>query len=218
MDIYKFIEENITDQSCFFEVGSHFGIDTAKIIKFTSNIHCFEPDLRNIEIFKKLGLSVVLNQIAISNIDGYAEFYLSSGNVYESKYGPTNNEILNRNDWSASSSLKLPKNHKIVTPWVKFENNINVQTKRIDTYCLEKNIEKIDFIWMDVQGAEMDVIQGMGNMKNKIHFIYTEYSDNELYENQPTKDQIIENLGNDWRLVFDFGGDILLENKKFMKI
>ena len=93
MDIYKFIEENITDQSCFFEVGSHFGIDTAKIIKFTSNIHCFEPDLRNIEIFKKLGLSVVLNQIAISNIDGYAEFYLSSGNVYESKYGPTNNEI-----------------------------------------------------------------------------------------------------------------------------
>jgi FkbM family methyltransferase len=218
MDIYKFIENNISEKSLFFEIGSHFGIDTEKFTNFTKNLHCFEPDPRNIEMFKKLGLNVILNNVAVSNIDGYAEFYLSSGDVYESIYGPTNNDILNKNDWSASSSLKFPKNHKIVTPWVKFEKKITVQTTRIDTYCVEKSIEKIDFIWMDVQGAEIEVIEGIGNMKNKIHFIYTEYSDSELYENQPTKNKIIENLGIDWKVIFDFGGDILLENMKYKSI
>jgi FkbM family methyltransferase len=215
MNIKNFIKENLNSESIFFEIGSHFGLDTKEFIKITKNIHCFEPDPRNIEMFKKLKLPIVLNECAVSNIDGTSTFYLSSGNVFESKYGPTSNEIVNNNDWSASSSLISPKNHIIKTPWVKFENIIEVKTKKIETYCLEKNIEKIDFVWMDVQGAELNVINGMGGVKNKIRYIYTEYSDEELYENQATKKQIVEELGTNWDVIFDFGGDILLKNKNF---
>lgn len=215
MDIKNFIKNNLNNESIFFEIGSHFGSDSKEFINITKNLHCFEPDPRNIEMFKRLNLPIVLNEYAISDIDGISILYLSSGNVYESINGPTNDEVLNKNDWSASSSLMSPKNHIIKTPWVKFEKNIEVKTKRFDTYCLEKNIEKIDFIWMDVQGAELNIINGMGDFKNKIRYIYTEYSDEELYEKQGTKKQITDLLGDNWVVLFDFGGDILLQNNNF---
>ena len=215
MNIRNFIKENLNNESVFFEIGSHFGVDTKEFINITKNLHCFEPDHRNIQMFKQLNLPVILNEYAISDIDGISKFYLSSGNVYESKYGPTNNELVNQNDWSASSSLMVPKNHTVKTPWVKFENTIEVKTKKIETYCLENKIEKIDFIWMDVQGAELNIIKGMGEFKDKINYIYTEYSDEELYEYQGTKQQIIDLLGPNWNVIFDFGGDILLKNKNY---
>jgi hypothetical protein len=108
-----------------------------------------------------------------------------------------------------------PKNHTVKTPWVKFENTIEVKTKKLETYCLENKIEKIDFIWMDVQGAELNIIKGMGEFKDKINYIYTDYSDEELYECQGTKQQIIDLLGPNWDVIFDFGGDILLKNKNY---
>lgn len=215
MDIYKFIKENLNKDSVFFEIGSHFGLDTKEFLSVTKNLHCFEPDPRNIKMFKALNLPVKLNEFAVSNIDGDMDFYLSSGSVYDSKHGPTHQDIVNKNDWSCSSSLKKPKNHINETPWVKFNSVINVETKRLDTYCNENNIEKINFIWMDVQGAELDVILGMGDFKKNIQYIYTEYSDKELYESQPTKNQIINVLDDNWEIVFDFGGDILLKNKNF---
>ena len=122
MNIYEFIENIFNEDSVFFEIGSHFGLDTKKLLSITKKIYCFEPDPRNIKIFKNFNLPVILNEIAISNIDGIQDFYLSSGNVYESQYGPTNEDIVNLNDWSASSSLKQPKNHLKITPWVKFNS------------------------------------------------------------------------------------------------
>lgn len=215
MDIYSIINSIFNKNSIFFEIGSHFGLDTQKLLLISNHIHCFEPDPRNIEIFKKFNLPVILNEIAISDKDGIEDFYLSSGNVYESKYGPTHQDIVNNHDWSSSSSLKQPKHHLTITPWVKFNYKISVKTQRLDTYCIQNNINKIDFIWMDVQGAELDVICGIGDYKNKINYIYTEYSDYELYENQPTKQQILDYLGSDWEVLFDFGGDILLKNNNF---
>ena len=218
MNIKNFIKENLNNESVFFEIGTHFGVDTKEFINITKNLHCFEPDHRNIEIFKQLNLPIILNEYAISDFDGMSKFYLSSGNVYESKYGPTNDELFNQNDWSASSSLMTPKNHIQKTPWVKFENTVEVETKKIETYCLENNIKNVDFIWMDVQGAELNIIKGMGEFKEKIHYIYTEYSDEELYEGQGTKEQIIELLGPNWDIIFDFGSDILLKNKNYKNI
>jgi FkbM family methyltransferase len=212
MNIYQFIKLNLNQDSVLFEIGSHFGLDTKEFLATTSNIHCFEPDPRNIKMFKSLDLPVKLNEFAVSNVDGNMDFYLSSGSVYESKYGPTHQEIVNNNDWSSSSSLKKPKNHINETPWVKFDLVVNVETKRLDTYAMQNNITKIDFIWMDVQGAELDVIMGMGNLKNNIKYIYTEYSDKELYESQPNKNQIMNELGEGWGVIYDFGGDILLKN------
>lgn len=214
MNIYNFIKNNFDENSIFFEIGSHFGTDTSNLLKITKKIHCFEPDPRNIEVFKGLNLPLVLNELAVSNMDGESDIYLSSGNVYDSPYGPTDNNFVNSRDWSASSSIKRPKNHLIRTPWVKFNKKIRIKTTRIDTYCEKNNIDRIDFIWMDTQGSELDIIEGMGKLKEKIGYIYSEYSNEELYEGQGNKTKILNSLGPNWEIIFDFGDDILLKNKK----
>jgi FkbM family methyltransferase len=214
INIFEFIDLNIRkNNSVIFEIGCHIGQDTEKIYN-SSNclIHGFEPDPRNFEILinKKSEFFCSLNSFAISNIDGHSNFFISSGNPPEIYDNPD----LNR-DWSASNSLKKPVEHLNSHPWCKFENNIVVKTKRIDTYSKEKSIKNIDFIWMDVQGAEDLVISGLGEMKNKIKYIYTEYSDLELYEGSSNKEKILKMLGENWEILIEYENDILIENKLY---
>jgi FkbM family methyltransferase len=212
MKIYDFIKNTLNEDSVIFEIGSHMGLDTKKIKDFTRsvNIHCFECDPRNIEIFKNQEIDVFFNPIAVSDKDGIIGFYQSTGNpnvIFD-------DSVLNENDWTASSSTKIPKDHLIDVPWCKFKESINVNCTRVDTYCKEKFIDYIDFVWMDVQGAEKEVISGFGDIIKKTRFIYTEYSDREFYEDGIfNKDSISKILGEDWTIVYDFGTDLLLENK-----
>ena len=81
----------------------------------------------------------------------------------------------------------------------------------LDTWCDENGIEAIDFIWLDVQGAEMDVIRGGEKVLVKTRYIYTEYSDQELYEGQSPLDQLLNALPA-FKIVERYRGDVLLEN------
>jgi hypothetical protein len=87
-----------------------------------------------------------------------------------------------------------------------------VPTLRLDDWCGENNIDRIDFIWMDVQGAEGDVIAGASRILKKTRFLYTEYSNNELYEGQLSLKQLLARLP-----LFDvlatYPGDVLLKNR-----
>lgn len=213
MDIYHFIEKNISriQNPVIFEIGSHIGMDSEKISRLTgSKIYGFEPDPRNLEILngKRSQFFHEISPVAVSDSDGKANFYLSSGTppeVYE-------DDDMNR-DWSASNSLKFPRKHLDLHTWCKFDYFIEVDTIKLDTYCNAKGIERIDFVWMDVQGAEDLVIDGMQQMKLNTKFIYTEFSKEELYDKSPSKTQILKLLGSEWRIIKEFENDILLGNQ-----
>ena len=88
----------------------------------------------------------------------------------------------------------------------------------LDSFFKNENLEKIDFIWMDVQGAEDLVFKGGEYLltNDKIHYIYTEYSNRELYENQMNLKEISKALPN-YEILDLFnesgGTDVLLKNK-----
>lgn len=210
MNIFDFIKQNFDERSTIFEIGCHMGLDTEKISKLTGSLdyHCFECDPRNVEILEGRNLGVKLNALAASDTDGEIDFYLSTGKP------PTlfHESILNENDWTASSSTKRPKKHLEVTPWCEFTHPIKVNSTRIETYCENKAVDSIDFVWMDVQGAEIEVLTGFGKMLQKTSYIYTEYSDDELYEGGlVSKQNILDLLGDNWIIVHDFGNDVLLK-------
>lgn len=210
--IYDFIERNFDNYSIIFEVGVHIGTDTEKIKLLTGSdfIYGFEPDPRNIEILNirnRISLFKNFYPCALSNVNGDASFNLSSGNPPEIYDDPDMNM-----DWSASSSLKYPKNHLKIHEWCKFENVIEVKTLRMDDLCRGLNINKIDLVWMDVQGAEDLVIEGMGDFKNNIRFIYTEYNNDDLYDGSPTLEKIISILGEGWSIEKVYENDVLLKN------
>jgi FkbM family methyltransferase len=224
MRIYDFIKENFSEDSVIFEIGCHFGRDTKKIWEKTGSkkMHVFEPDPRNIEYLINEGIDKMckLNTLAVSDKRGKSTFHLSSGEPF----GNFEDRELIQNGWSLSNSLKKPVDHLSIHPWCKFENSMEVDTISIDEYTRENNIDLIDFIWMDVQGAEDLVFSGMDRSKEFTRFIYTEYCEDgvELYESSPNKNKILDILGPDWEILYDFGNtgsgiDFLLANKKYKK-
>ena len=50
---------------------------------------------------------------------------------------------------------------------------IRVASVTLENFCLENRIPSVDLIWMDVQGGELKVIEGMGNLRPKAIFAET---------------------------------------------
>jgi FkbM family methyltransferase len=128
--------------------------------------------------------------LALSDRRGTAEFFVSSGAPETKDLGE---------DWNygnKSNSLLPPgEKQKEQVPWLKFENKVMVQTDTLDHFCEEQKIEQVDFLHMDVQGAEWLVLQGAQKMLPKIKAIWLEVADEEVYKGQKVKKDIENFLG-----------------------
>ncbi|MDD5722183.1 MAG: FkbM family methyltransferase [Syntrophales bacterium] len=189
------------------EIGCNDGSNTLWFLEVfdSPRIFCFEPDPRAASRFRKrIGErdEIHFYEYAISNKDGEEVFYMSGGQETEEM----------PEGWDYSGSIRKPNNHMLAHPWCKFEKNIVIPTKKLDTWCTEQGIDTFDFIWMDVQGAEIDVIQGGRTALKNTRFLYTEYSNKELYEGQLPLKQLLKELAG-FEVVVRYPDDILLSNK-----
>ncbi len=194
------------------EIGAHDGSDTFFLAELfpQATIYAFEPDPRAIAKLAARGPHPRIKAFAtaIGAFDGEAEFYASGGLMpgatpaQEKRY---------RDGWDKSGSLRAPKNHLVTDPWVTFDQRIKVMVRRLDTWMNLHGIARIDFIWADVQGAEADMIAGAQNALAVTRYLYTEYSDDELYEGQPTLDQICASLPS-FVVQKRYSSDVMLRN------
>jgi FkbM family methyltransferase len=129
-----------------FDVGANIGRYTflaAMRLRERGTIHSFEP---NREAFRGLSgnlrrnemTNALANEIALCDRDGKATFYL-----------PKNRE------WCVGS---------LIEGFACQTEPITVDVMRLDTYCAKFGIKKIDLIKMDVEGAELKVLKGMGSL------------------------------------------------------
>ena len=213
MDIKQFISR--LDIKVFVEIGMHFGTDTQEFRRMhpQARIVSFEPDPRNIEMIKKLGNDKIceLHELALSNTNESMDFYLSSGD----SRGRVPEVILQQNDWSCSSSLKKPTGHLSLHKWITFPSSVKVSCCKLDDFEPLKNT-KIDFMWVDVQGAEDLVFSCAQETLKNTHYVYTEYCNQQLYEGQLNLQGILK-LFPGFRVLIDYGGDVLLQNTNFNK-
>jgi FkbM family methyltransferase len=187
-----------------FEIGCADGGDTLEFINTFSDleIYCFEPEPKNIKLVKEK-----IN---------YPKHHLFEGVISD-----VNGELIfnrsrtdNPDDLSYSGSIKKPKEHLNEWSFIKFDEQITVKSITLDKFCEDKNIQLIDFIWADVQGAEENLIMGgLNTLNTKVRYFYTEYSNKEYYEGQLRLDALLNLMGDNWELVRDFGSDVLLKNK-----
>ena len=164
--IHEWIGELIggIENPVIFEVGANTGSDTVKLASVKGAfVHAFEPEPRcNLS---EMPANVAVNKVAVSDQQGEATFNLSDSKGHE---------------WTYSSSLLNPKNHLVVHKHVQFNRQVVVKTVRLDDYCRSKKVKHIDFLWMDVQGAEAKVFAGAAEILKNTRYIYTEYSNDEM--------------------------------------
>jgi 2-O-methyltransferase len=181
----------------FLELGAHDGTDTAWMAALpNTEIHAFEPDPRNAPPARE---NVAVHRLAVGDRDGACPLLMS-----KSGWG---------REWTYSSSIKLPKNHLSRYP-VTFGETIEVGITTLDSFCRAYRLGTIDFIWADIQGAEGEMIRGGRETLARTKYLFTEYSDDELYENQITLKEMLALLP-DFRVVEIWPDDVLLENRQF---
>jgi len=189
------------------EIGCNDGRDTLQFLQVFEQpcVYCFEPDPRAAKRFQDAvgdRDEVQLFELALGHKQGQTAFHMSSGK--ESEEWPEG--------WDFSGSIRKPAKHLEVHPWCRFDRVISVEITTLDKWCAEQGVEKIDFIWMDVQGAEIDVIRGGSAALAKTRFLYTEYSDLELYAGQANLIDLLKAL-NGFQVITRYPHDILLRNK-----
>ena len=88
-----------------------------------------------------------------------------------------------------SSSILAPKGHLQVFDHVKFEQTIELTSTTVDDILvfLGQNgqaevTQRLDTLYMDVQGAEFKVLLGAGRTLKHIKYIHTELIRSDLYE------------------------------------
>jgi 2-O-methyltransferase len=165
--IKQFLPHNPT----IVEAGAHIGRDTLKMSLLWPDgiIYAFEPVPT---LFTQLIARTVKHNnifcysLALSNSIGYAPFYVSSGAS------------------TAVSSLLRPKEYSIDRPEVTFELTY-VSTVTLDYWAQQNNITTIDFLWLDIQGAELQVLQASPTILWTVKALLIEASLTERFEHNP---------------------------------
>jgi FkbM family methyltransferase len=196
------------DDPVIVEVGANCGQTTVEMLRAMpgATIYAFEPDPRAIAKFRAAvaGPNVHLYECAIGAINGIVNFHQSSGGEELPGYSQ---------GWDQSGSIRRPNSHLTVWPWVRFEREITVPIMTLDAWSQLHQLERADFIWADVQGAESDLVEGAARFLPASRFLYTEYSNDEWYEGQVTLAGLCEKLAN-FDLIVRYPTDVLFRNKR----
>lgn len=142
---------------------------------------------------------------AIGATNGKMTFYKSGGQEFVGGVCTAN--------YYGSSSIRKPKLVTTAFKGMTFSESV-VDVVSLDYHVKRAGLEGkiIDFIWADIQGAEVDLINGGKEAFKNVRYLYTEYVDSELYEGEIGLQKILEMLP-DFEVVEDYVGDVLLKNK-----
>jgi len=147
--------------------GAHVGQEVEMYVNYgIKDIFLFEPQketfqnlLRSMLKFQKQGINVQCFNHALGPTKKTTSLHRSSNN-------------------GGSSSLLAPKDHITIYPEVQFTDSEEVQVERLDDIALPK----VNFLVMDVQGYELEVLKGATSRLSHIDYIYTEVNQLQLYE------------------------------------
>ena len=179
--------------SVVFDVGACNAVDSIRYSKLfpTATVYAFEPLPQNIKQAKKNirafgGDRVKLVEAALSDSIGPAEFYVSGGHPPGYKASA---------DWqfgAMSSSLLEPDEVAIQSQWswLEFRKTTTIETLTLNHFCEANEISEVGLMHLDVQGAELKVLNGAGDFLSKIHAIWLEVSSEKFYRNQPLASEL----------------------------
>ena len=157
-NILNLVKKILPNNPNILEAGANCGEDTVNLCQVwpNANIFSFEPLLMSYDkLIKKVSnfSNVKCFPYALNNFTGKTNFYLCFHN--------------------AASSLLKP--NSILDPHMSFQKEtIEVDCIILDDWASSNNISKIDFMSLDMEGAELMVLKSSPKIMSTVKAIYTE--------------------------------------------
>ncbi|MGK7922408.1 MAG: FkbM family methyltransferase [Trichodesmium sp.] len=199
--ISRFIQSN----HIVFDVGSSVGNWTQEVFANHSNaeIHIFEPRLQAYRnLIKNLSTEIQSGKIIANN------FAVAKTEELKTFYDYENNPQLS----TFYRRVNLEKRHNFPPP-----KEVPILTKTIDNYCKGLGIKRINFLKIDVEGSELDVLLGCDRLltQGKIDYIQFEYGGTYL-DSKTTLKQVFSYLQSCRYLMFKILADRLEHIPQFL--
>jgi FkbM family methyltransferase len=154
-----------------FDVGANVGDFTKTSLEFfpESKYFCFEPSENTYNKLKNniVNDNVFLYKIALSNVNKELPF--------TKNYNVCNSLVVEKNSDKENTQLDKLDIRMRALSGDDIETEI-VQTKTIDSFCQQNNIEKIDLLKIDTEGFDLEVLEGAKNILSEggVDIVYTE--------------------------------------------
>lgn len=176
MNLFEIVNYGFTIKGAL-HIGAHHGqeVDVYKKLGIKSILFEPHPDSYDILTNKfKTSSDVILENIALGSCSDTKIMYCETANQ------------------AMSCSLLKPKKHLSYYPHIKFESEKIVNQIPLDDYIESKKIDlsEYNFINMDVQGYELEVLKGSAQTLKNIDHIMTEINFEDLYENCVKVDEL----------------------------
>lgn len=158
----KWFDEFGITPTTIFDVGSY---DAGDAIRFKETypkaaVYTFEADPHRFPVVDQnaaaFGITAV--NLAVCDHDGQMDWFPSTSAGASGAQG---------------SIFPHSETYKSAYPNVMQTERRKVQSTRLDTFCSRSGISNVDFIHVDVEGAEFNVVAGLGNVRPAIIFLET---------------------------------------------
>jgi FkbM family methyltransferase len=161
---------DIGSRDCRQSIEFYKAFPNASIYAFECNTNTLDICRKNIEPYAD---RITLIEGAVCDYDGTITFY------------PINQQKT-RTTWAdgnpgASSLFKSNGKYPIET---YVQDEVITGCHRLDTVMSERAITRADILWMDLQGAELLALKGLGTHVNQVKYVHTEVSYKEMYTGQ----------------------------------
>ncbi len=145
------------DKEIIIEVGSHTGTDTEHLLKENSILYCFEPNhelYANLYNKYKYNNNVFVFPFAVDKQSGFRQFNVQT--VANKGCSSLNNFNQTIGDvWKDRTDFSFGDMYMV--PTISLKDFINMY-----------RLPRIDYLWIDAQGSDFDVIHGLGD---KLHMV-----------------------------------------------
>jgi len=164
----------------WIDVGAHLGEMTFQFAAANPNltVYAFEPNLKLAA--QRMGIlpNFIVLPFAVGDQDGAATFYQNRCDLASSLLA-FNPERLSQ--WSGGEVLQI-------------QRTTTVPVMRLDTFLSEAGISRVDFLKIDAQGADLNVLKSAGRQIRDIERITFEVglTSTPLYEGSSSKEECVE--------------------------
>jgi FkbM family methyltransferase len=136
----RFLRDQVQPGMVVLDVGANLGFYTlllADRVGPQGRVHAFEPDPLSFDLLKRRAAghaNIEIHQTAVGDHEGTITLYTNRSNRADNRVHPS----------LGSDTAEA----------------VNVPLTTLDDYCIARNIERIDAVKMDIQGAEVSALSG----------------------------------------------------------